>query len=89
MIITLLSNCKFQQKIYLINHGSARTLTTGRKITSETNSIPANVIDLDFIIYKLSEIDSLDTMYLSKSCFSDQNRYFPQFFFKFDLGILK
>ena len=67
--------------IYIINHGSARTLTTGQKITSETNSIPANVIDLDFIIYKLSEIDSVDTMYLSKSYFSDQNQYFPPIFF--------
>jgi hypothetical protein len=41
LIISLLRNCKFQYRIYLINNVSAETLTTGSMIPLATNSPPS------------------------------------------------
>jgi hypothetical protein len=38
IFFTLFMNCRFRTKIYLINHVSAETLTTGRMISSVTHS---------------------------------------------------
>jgi hypothetical protein len=43
ILITLLRDCEFQKQIYLINDGSAKTLTTGRMMHSITNSPPAEL----------------------------------------------